>query len=59
MQNRFSRRKLLAGAAGLAMPGVRGGRMLCAAPAPRVGGLIFEEVPPAVSGITWVHENAM
>jgi len=58
MHNRFTRRKLLASAA-LAMPGIRGGRMLGAAPAPRVGGLIFEEVSPAASGITWVHENAI
>ncbi|HEX2311024.1 MAG TPA: VCBS repeat-containing protein, partial [Vicinamibacterales bacterium] len=25
----------------------------------RAAGPIFEEVPPSVSGITWVHENAM
>ncbi len=23
------------------------------------GGLLFEEIPPSVSGITWVHDNAM
>jgi hypothetical protein len=59
MQNRFSRRKLLTGAAVLAIPGMRSGRMLGAAPAPRASGLIFEEVPAAASGIAWVHENAI
>ena len=55
---RFSRRRLLAGAAALALPGIprplRG-----APPAPRVEGLIFDEIPPESSGITWVHDNAM
>src|SRR5579859_3179311 len=59
MNTRFSRRKLLAGAAALAMPSPRGGKILGAAPAARADGLIFEEVPAAASGITWVHENAM
>ncbi len=53
-----SRRRLLAGgAAALLWPELR--RLRAAPPAPGVEGLIFEEVPPESSGITWVHENAM
>ena len=53
-----SRREFLrfAGLAGLcAAAGIpsRGGSRLRAAPP------VFEEIPPSVSGITWVHENAM
>ena len=51
----FSRRHLLAASAALALPGT--GRILRAAP--RVEGPIFEEITPAASGITWVHDNAM
>jgi hypothetical protein len=53
----FSRRRLLAGAATMALTGMR--RSRAAPPAPREDGLIFGEVPPETSGITWVHENAM
>ncbi len=53
----FSRRRLLAGAAALALPGMR--RLGGGSPAKRVEGLIFAEVPREASGITWVHENAM
>jgi enediyne biosynthesis protein E4 len=59
MQDRHSRREFLARAAALSAPAVAGGRILLAAPAPRVGGAIFEEISPSASGITWVHENAM
>jgi enediyne biosynthesis protein E4 len=49
------RRRLLgalaAGSAGLLLP-----RLSFSAPSPRP---LFEEVPPSVSGISWVHENAM
>ena len=53
-----SRREFLrfAGLAGLcAAAGIpsRGGSRLRAAPP------VFEEIPPSVSGITWVHDNAM
>ena len=53
-------RMLAASGAGLLLP-----RGLAAAPAPALapalapGSLLFEEVPPEKSGITWVHENAM
>ena len=56
MQDRFSRRRLLAGAAALALPGISGRRLRGA---PRPDGVIFEEVPPRTSGITWGHDNAM
>ena len=56
MQDRFSRRKLLTGAAALALPGISGRRLRGA---PRADGVIFEEIPPRTSGITWVHNNAM
>src|SRR5438105_3969830 len=59
MRNHFSRRKFLAGAAGLALPGVSGGRILRAGPVPTAGNALFEEIPPSASGLTWVHENAM
>src|ERR1700738_588801 len=60
MPNRFSRRRLLAGAAALALPGSRGAGLVRAAPpVTRVDGLIFEEIPPEGSGITWTHDNAM
>ena len=59
MQNRFSRRRILAGAAALALPGVHGRWLRAAPPPPRVEGAIFEEIPPQASGITWVHDNAM
>src|SRR5881397_2959714 len=59
MQYRVSRRHFLAGSAALALEGSRAVRLLGAAPAPRAGGVIFEDVPPATSGIKWVHENAM
>src|SRR5579864_3398895 len=52
---RFSRRRLLGGAAALVLPGIR---TMLAVP-PRAGALVFDEVPPEVSGINWVHENAM
>ena len=41
------------------LPAVRGGRVHAAGPATRTGNPIFEEVAPEVSGIRWVHENAM
>src|SRR6185312_699707 len=54
MQHRFSRRRLLAGGAALAFPGMR------AAPGgPGRDRAIFDEITPQSSGITWVHENAM
>src|SRR5690349_18699211 len=56
MQNRFSRRRLLAGAVALALPGIRGRGVHAG---PRVDGVIFEEVPAPSSGIHWVHNNAM
>ena len=46
---RFSRRKFLAGGAGFALSRATASR----------DGALFEEVPPAASGITWVHDNAM
>ena len=52
----FSRRAFLQAAAmggiGYALPGGRGGLLRAAAPA-------FEEIAPAASGLTWVHDNAM
>src|SRR5215470_11404127 len=54
---RFSRRRLLAGAATMALGGIR--RSTGAPASPRVDGLIFEEIPSQTSGITWVHDNAM
>ena len=62
MQSRYSRRKFLAAAAGLALPfTTRLGAATArgATPVVRPGGPIFEEITPQVSGITWVHENAM
>src|SRR5713226_8538552 len=60
MQTRFSRRRFFTGAAALAVPGICGGRILRAAPpAPRVDGVIFEEISPQTSGIAWVHDNAI
>ena len=53
-----SRREFLrfAGLAGLCaaagIPSRRGSRLRAAPP-------VFEEIPPSVSGITWVHDNAM
>src|SRR2546430_2770272 len=46
--NRISRRTLLVGGAAAAF-----GRLRGAPPA------LFEEIPPAASGITWVHDNAL
>jgi hypothetical protein len=48
MQNHFSRRRLLVGAAALALPGISR-----ATPA----GVLFDEVPAEASGIAWVHDN--
>ena len=52
----LSRRAFLQAAAigglGYALPGVRPWPLRAAAP-------VFEEVPAAASGLTWVHENAM
>ena len=59
MTDRHSRRRFLAGAAALALRGVRGYCLPGAAAPPRVGSAIFEEISPAASGITWVHDNAM
>jgi hypothetical protein len=47
MHHRFSRRRLLAGSVALALPTL--GRA--------ADGILFEEIPPEASGITWVHEN--
>jgi hypothetical protein len=41
------------------LPAVRDGRVHATGPATRTGNPIFEEVAPEVSGIRWVHENAM
>jgi hypothetical protein len=62
MKSRYSRRKFLMSAAGLAAPFAT--RLNAAAPrgatpVVRPGGPIFEEITPQASGITWVHENAM
>src|SRR5438045_5896530 len=60
MQGRHSRREFLARAAALSVPVIAGGHILrAAAPAPRVANAVFEEISPAASGITWVHENAI
>src|SRR6266446_6849370 len=62
MQSRYSRRKFLASAAGLAVPlttRLGAATPRGATPVVRPGGPIFEEITPQVSGITWVHENAM
>src|SRR6266480_1159453 len=62
MQSRYSRRKFLASAAGFAMPfttRLGAATPRGATPVVRPGGPIFEEITPQVSGITWVHENAM
>src|SRR5689334_1009125 len=48
---KLSRREWLTLAAGTGAA-----RLLCGRPA---AAPLFEEVPPAASGITWVHENAM
>jgi hypothetical protein len=52
MLKRFSRRSLLAAAAGFGAS-----RLVLGARADVLP--IFEEVPPAKSGIAWVHDNAM
>src|SRR6266480_4934314 len=62
MQSRYSRRKFLASAAGFAMPfttRLGAATPRGATPVVRPGGQNFEEITPQVSGITWVHENAM
>ncbi len=56
MRKGVSRRSLLAGAA---LSGIWRPWRVRAAPVPRAGDLLFAEIPPATSGITWVHENAM
>ena len=60
MPHRFSRRRFLVSVGALALPGIRSrGILPAAALSPRAEGVIFEEIPPDTSGITWVHENAM
>jgi hypothetical protein len=47
----FSRRQLLAGVSAFAAPVIGSAR-----PSEAV---IFQEIPPEASGITWVHDNAV
>jgi len=54
---RISRRSLLG--AGVIAGSICRGAKLHASPIPRSAGPVFEDIPPATSGITWVHENAM
>jgi hypothetical protein len=51
-ESKLSRRQILA------LAGAAGATHLLGAPEPS-GAPLFEEVPPSVSGIAWVHENAM
>src|SRR6266567_4485559 len=63
----YSRRRFLTSAGGLGLSVLLGGGRLRAGVSPQVdlgAGSppslpLFEEVPPSISGITWVHENAM
>ena len=57
MRRRISRRSFLA--AGVTASSIWRGAKLIASPTQRTTGPVFEEVPSATSGITWVHENAM
>jgi len=60
MHKCFSRRRFLIGAASLVLPPTPGNGISRGAPlSPRARGMIFEEIPPEASGITWVHDNAM
>src|SRR6266699_461513 len=63
----YSRRRFLTSAGGLGLSVLLGGGRSRAGVSPQVdlgAGSppslpLFEEVPPSISGITWVHENAM
>src|SRR5580700_460038 len=55
MRNRFSRRSLLAAAAGFGASSLA----LRAFPARAATLPLFDEVPREKSGISWVHDNAM
>jgi hypothetical protein len=60
MQHSFLRRRLLAAVAALVFPGMRrGGDSRAAALRPRADGMLFEEIPPEASGISWIHDNAV
>jgi hypothetical protein len=55
----YSRRRFLVTAGGLGLAALLNTEKSLAAASPSSSVPIFEEVPPAASGITWVHENAM
>src|ERR1700690_2372985 len=60
MHHRFSRRRLLAGSVALALPGTLGrGNTQTASSKQPADGVLFEEILPEASGVTWVHENAV
>ncbi|HLM99343.1 MAG TPA: CRTAC1 family protein [Bryobacteraceae bacterium] len=54
MPRHFSRRKLLANIAAVALPGISR-----AASRPYAEGVVFDEIPPERSGVYWVHRNAL
>src|SRR5215469_5321274 len=56
---RYSRRRFLATAGGLGLSVLLSGEESRSATLPSTSVPLFEEVSPSVSGITWVHENAM
>ena len=56
---RYSRRRFLVTAGGLGLSVLLSGEESRSATLPSTSVPLFEEVSPSVSGITWVHENAM
>ena len=56
---RYSRRRFLATAGGLGLSVLLSGEESRSATLPSTSVPLFDEVSPSVSGITWVHENAM
>src|SRR4249920_994619 len=59
MQQRLSGRRLLTGAASLALRGMRVGSSHSAPLRPPAESVIFQEIPPETSGLTCSHEDAM
>jgi enediyne biosynthesis protein E4 len=55
----YSRRRFLVTAGGLGLSVLLNAEKSRTAALPPSSVPLFEEIPPAVSGITWVHENAM
>jgi hypothetical protein len=55
----YSRRRFLATAGGLGLSVLLSADKLRTATLPSSSVPLFEEMPPAASGITWIHQNAM